>query len=86
MHVAVLLLFVGCFAGFYHFNVEVQSLARQRVVGIDGNGFVANFYYTNDLGGPPGVCAWNCMPGSMVSTPSKAERGTGWMSSSFTSP
>lgn len=52
----VLLLFVSCFARFNHFHVEVQGLACQRVVGIDGDGFVAYFHDTNDLGATRSLC------------------------------
>jgi len=48
--VTVLLLFVSRIARFNNFYVEVQGLTCQRVVGIDGNGFFANFYNTNYLG------------------------------------
>ena len=53
--VTVLLLFISRIASLYHFYVEVQSLASQRVVGIDGDGFFANFYDANDLGATRGL-------------------------------
>ena len=46
----MLLLFIGCLTCLNDFNVKVQCLPGERVVGIDGHGLIIHFHDTNDLG------------------------------------
>lgn len=49
MHVAVLDLFGRRFADIGDIHVEMQYLARQRVVGVNGNVFVVYRFYNHQL-------------------------------------
>ena len=87
VHVAVLEFFLRGLAHFGDLDLEVEVLAGQRMVAVDGDHVALDAGDGHDHARcPSDVWAWNCMPGFRFATLPNERFGTRWISYASRSP